>query len=103
MSSELDREALIDIFVTEASEAMAALTSALNPSDGSIPQPHKLQEQYVWAHKIRGASSLYGFNGLAMLGALVENTLEQATSIEEGGRIKDVGVLLWTVETFQHQ
>lgn len=103
MSSELDREALIDIFVTEGSEAMAALTAALNPSDGSIPQPHKLQEQYVWAHKIRGASSLYGFNGLAMLGALIENTLEQATSIDEGAWPKAVGVLRGMVEAFQHQ
>ena len=103
MSSELDREALIDIFVTEGSEAMAALTAALNPSDGSIPQPHKLQEQYVWAHKIRGASALYGFNGLAMLGALIENTLEQAASIDEGAWPKAVGVLRGMVEAFQHQ
>jgi len=103
MSSELDREALIDIFVTEASEAIAALTSALNPSDGSIPQPEKLQEQYVWAHKIRGASALYGFNGLAMLGALLEGTLEEATSIEEAVWPKAVGVLRGMAEAFQAQ
>jgi chemosensory pili system protein ChpA (sensor histidine kinase/response regulator) len=103
MSSELDRLALIDIFVTEASEAMVALTSALNPSDGTIPEPQQLQEQYVWAHKIRGASSLYGFNGLATLGALLENTLEQATSIEEAVWPKAVGVLRGMVEVFQDQ
>jgi chemosensory pili system protein ChpA (sensor histidine kinase/response regulator) len=103
MSSELDRQALIDIFVTEASEAMAALTSALNPSDGSIPQPQQLQEQYVWAHKIRGASALYGFNGLAMLGAFLETTLEQAISIEEAVWPKAVGVLRGMVEAFQVQ
>lgn len=103
MSSELDRQALIDIFVTEASEAMAALTSALNPSDGSIPQPQQLQEQYMWAHKIRGASALYGFNGLAVLGALLESTLEQASSIDEGIWPKVVGALRGMVETFQAQ
>ncbi|HEY6973809.1 MAG TPA: Hpt domain-containing protein, partial [Nitrospiraceae bacterium] len=103
MSSELDRQALIDIFVTEASEAMAALTSALNPSDGSIPQPQQLQEQYVWAHKIRGASALYGFNGLATLGALLESTLEQASSIDDGIWPKVVGVLRGMVEAFQTQ
>jgi len=103
MSSELDRQALIDIFVTEASEAMAALTSALNPSDGSIPQPQQLQEQYMWAHKIRGASALYGFNGLAMLGALLESTLEQASSIDEGIWPKAVGALCGMVEAFQAQ
>jgi chemosensory pili system protein ChpA (sensor histidine kinase/response regulator) len=103
MSSELDRQGLIDIFVTEASEAMAALTSALNPSDGSIPQPQQLQEQYVWAHKIRGAAALYGFNGLTMLGALLETTLEQAASIEEGAWPKAVGVLRGMVDAFQVQ
>jgi chemosensory pili system protein ChpA (sensor histidine kinase/response regulator) len=103
MSSELDRQGLIDIFVTEASEAMAALASALNPSDGSIPQPQQLQEQYMWAHKIRGASALYGFDGLTMLGALLETTLEQATSIEEGVWPKAVGVLRGMVDAFQVQ
>ncbi len=103
MSSELDRQALIDIFVTEASEAMAALTSALNPSDGTIPEPQQLQEQYVWAHKIRGASALYGYNGLAMLGALLENALEQAASIDGGVWPKAVGVLRGMVEAFEAQ
>lgn len=103
MSSEVDRQALIDIFVTEASEAMAALTSALNPSDGTIPEPQQLQEQYVWAHKIRGASALYGYNGLAILGALLEHALEQAASIDGAVWPKAVGVLRGMVEAFQAQ
>ena len=103
MSSELDRQALVDIFVIEASEAMAALMSALNPSDGTIPEPTQLQEQYVWAHKIRGASALYGFNGLAILGELLESTLEQATSIDEAVWPNAVGTLRGMVEAFQDQ
>jgi chemosensory pili system protein ChpA (sensor histidine kinase/response regulator) len=84
MSSELDRQGLVDIFVTETSEALAVLTKAFHPPDGAtpIPTPIELQEQYVWAHKIRGASALYGYDGLALMGALLESTLEEAPSIE---------------------
>jgi chemosensory pili system protein ChpA (sensor histidine kinase/response regulator) len=57
----------------------------------------------VWAHKIRGAAALYGFSGLTMLGALLENALEQATSIEEGVWPKAVGVLRGMVDAFQVQ
>ena len=63
MSSELDRQGLVDIFVTEASEALDVLTKAFHPSDETVPTPAQLQEQYVWAHKIRGASGLYGYEG----------------------------------------
>ena len=82
MSSELDRDGLVDIFVAEASEAMDILTKAFHPSDGTTPTPAQLQEQYVWAPKIRGASGLYGYEWLALLGALLESTLEEAPSIE---------------------
>ena len=84
MSSELDRQGLVDIFVIEASEALDVLTKAFHPPDETtpIPTPTQLQEQYVWAHKIRGASALYGYEGLALMGALLESTLEEAPSIE---------------------
>ena len=65
MSSEIDREGLVDIFVTEMSEALAVLTKAFHPSDGTTPTPTQLQTDYVWAHKIRGASALYGYEGLS--------------------------------------
>ncbi len=57
MSSDFDRQGLVEIFVTEASEALDVLTKAFQPSDGTTPTPTQLQEQYVWAHKIRGACS----------------------------------------------
>ena len=82
MSSEFDRQGLVDIFVTEASEALDVLTKAFHPSDGTMPTSSQLQAQYVWAHKIRGASALYGYEGLALMGSLVESTLEEAPSIE---------------------
>ena len=82
MSSELDRQAMIDIFVMEASEAAAALSAAVNPAGEALPSAEEIQNQYVWAHKVRGAAGIYGFTGLSTLGALLENTLEQATAIE---------------------
>jgi len=103
MSSELDRQALIDIFVMEASEAALALSTAVNPSGDALPTAQELQNQYVWAHKVRGAAGIYGFTGLATLGALLETVLEQATAIAEASWPNAVGILRGMVETFQAQ
>ena len=103
MSSELDRQGLVEIFVAEASEAMDLLTKAFHPSDGATPTPAQLQEQYVWAHKIRGASALYGYEGLALMGALLESTLEQAPSIEASLWPKALEILRGMVTSFESQ
>jgi len=103
MSSELDRQGLLDIFVMEAAEALSALSSAVNPAGEALPSPQELQNQYVWAHKVRGASGIYGFSGLALLGELLETTLEQSTSIDQVLWPKTVGALRGMVEAFQSQ
>jgi chemosensory pili system protein ChpA (sensor histidine kinase/response regulator) len=103
MSSELDRQGLVDIFVTEAMEALAVLTSAFHPPDGSMPTPAQLQAQYVWAHKIRGASALYGYEGLALMGALLESTLEEAMSIKDSRWPKTIEILRGMVISFESQ
>lgn len=103
MSSELDRQGLLDIFVMEAAEAIAALSAAVNPAGDALPTPQDLQNQYVWAHKVRGASGIYGFAGLALLGELLESTLEQAAVIDQTLWPKTVGALRGMVEAFQSQ
>ena len=103
MSSELDRQGLLDIFIMEAAEALAALSTAVNPPGDALPTPHELQDQYVWAHKVRGASGIYGFSGLSLLGELLETTLEQSTAIDPSLWLKTVGVLRGMVEAFQSQ
>ena len=103
MSSELDRQGLVEIFVAEASEAMDVLTKTFHPSDGATPTPAQLQEQYVWAHKVRGASALYGYEGLALMGALLESTLEQAPSIEVSLWPKALEILRGMVTSFESQ
>ncbi|HKY73106.1 MAG TPA: Hpt domain-containing protein [Nitrospira sp.] len=103
MSSELDRQGLLDIFVMEAGEALATLSAAVNPPGDALPSPQELQNQYVWAHKVRGASGIYGFNGLALLGELLETTLEQSTAIDPALWLKTVGALRGMVEAFQSQ
>jgi chemosensory pili system protein ChpA (sensor histidine kinase/response regulator) len=103
MSSEFDRQGLIDIFVIEASEALDVLTKAFHPSDGAMPTPTQLQGQYVWAHKIRGASALYGYEGLALMGALLESTLEEAPSIEASLWPKTLETLRGMVISFESQ
>ena len=103
MSAELDRQGLVDIFVTEASEALTIMSNAFHLPDGSIPTPAQLQSQYVWAHKIRGASALYGYEGLALMGALLESTLEEAMSIEDSRWPKTVEILRGMVMSFESQ
>jgi len=103
MSSELDRQGLLDIFVMEAAEAVAALATALNPAGEALPSAEDLQNQYVWAHKVRGAAGIYGFTGLALLGELLETTLEQSTAIDSANWPKTVGALRGMVEAFQSQ
>ncbi len=103
MGFELDRQSLVEIFVIEASEAVDTLTKAFHPSDGAMPSPERLQEQYVWAHKIRGASGLYGYEGLALMGALLESTLEEAPSIEAASWPKAVAILRGMALSFASQ
>jgi chemosensory pili system protein ChpA (sensor histidine kinase/response regulator) len=103
MSSELDRQGLIDIFVVEASEAVDVLTKAFYPADGSTPVPAQLQEQYVWAHKIRGASGLYGYDGLAIMGELLELTLEEGPLIDISLWPKALEILRGMVTSFASQ
>jgi chemosensory pili system protein ChpA (sensor histidine kinase/response regulator) len=103
MSSEFDRQGFIGIFVTEASEAMDVLTKTLHPLDGTTPTPIQLQEQYVWAHKIRGASALYGYVGLALMATLLESTLEEAQSIEESHWPKALEIIRGIVNSFESQ
>ncbi|MEP6889147.1 MAG: Hpt domain-containing protein, partial [Nitrospirota bacterium] len=103
MNSEFDRQGLVDIFVTEVSEALDVLTKAFHPPDGSMPPPAQLQSQYVWAHKIRGASALYGYEGLALMGALLESTLEEGTSIEKSLWPKTVEIFRGMVTSFESQ
>jgi len=103
MSSELDRQGLVEIFVAEASEAMSVLTKAFHPAEGPTPSPSVLQEQYVWAHKIRGASALYGYEGLATMGALLESTLEEAPNIEATLWPKALEILRGMVTSFGAQ
>jgi len=103
MSSELDRQGLVDIFVTEASQALELLKKAFHPADGIAPTLAQLQEQYVCAHKIRGASALYGYEGLALMGALLESTLEEAPSIEASLWPKALDAIRGMVASFESQ
>jgi chemosensory pili system protein ChpA (sensor histidine kinase/response regulator) len=103
MGSELDRQGLIDIFVAEALEAVDVLTKAFHPSDGIAPTSAQLQEQYVWAHKVRGASALYGYEGLALMGTLLESTLEEAQAIEDSLWPKALEILRGMVTSFASQ
>ena len=80
MSSEFDRNNLIDIFVLEVTDGMATLAEALGSSVDNIPTPQPLAEQFIVAHRVRGAAALYGYRGVARLAERLETLLEQAPS-----------------------
>jgi chemosensory pili system protein ChpA (sensor histidine kinase/response regulator) len=77
MSSEFDRQNLISIFILEVSDGLAALTTALHPLAEGIPLPQELSEQFIVAHRIRGAAALYGYNAVSQLAARLEMLLEE--------------------------
>ncbi|MDH5253680.1 MAG: Hpt domain-containing protein, partial [Nitrospira sp.] len=98
MSSEFDQENLVSIFVVEALDGMAVVTKALHPADDSLPTPQQIHEQFIIAHRIRGAAALYGYDGVARLCERLEVTFEQATTIPDVEWPRAVGAMRETVE-----
>src|SRR2546425_10349142 len=81
MASDFDRQALLNIFTTEASDGLLKLANALDPRDGSTPTQEALREHFIIAHSLTGASSLYGFTGCASLTKILARILEQAGTV----------------------
>ncbi len=78
MSSQLDRRALVGVFVAEATESLRKLDAFLGSIDGMAPSREAIQSQFIAAHNLRGSAALYGFPGVAGLAEILETTLEQA-------------------------
>lgn len=85
MANEFDRQALVNVFLSEASEGLAKLDTALQPSGGAAPAPQTLHAEYIVAHRLRGSASLYGFADVARLAEVLETLLEEASSIPPAG------------------
>ena len=83
MGSEFDQRELVGIFVAEAIEGTRVLGEALHPSEDRIPISAELREQYIIAHRLRGAAALYGYEGIAQLAERLETLLEGAMTIPD--------------------
>lgn len=103
MSAEFDSDNLMEIFVAEAVDGMAEIKRALHPVDGAVPSPQLLQEQYIVAHRIRGAASLYGFSGIARLSERLESLFEQSQMIAKADWVRAVGAMREIVQGVQLQ
>jgi chemosensory pili system protein ChpA (sensor histidine kinase/response regulator) len=77
MSGDFDRHALVSIFAAEASDNLLKIAAALSPQDRTLPSPAVLRNQFIIAHSLTGASSLYGFAGSARLAAVLEEVLDR--------------------------
>ena len=76
MSNDFNQHDLVGIFLIEAKDGLQALLKAASPADGSLPTPAGLRDQYVLAHRVKGAASQYGFAGIAEVGEILETILE---------------------------
>lgn len=103
MSAEFDQENLTGIFLAEAQDGMAALKAALDPPDGGVPSPEQLHEQFIVAHRIRGAAALYGYPGIAQLAARLEGMCERAAAIPNAEWARAVGAMREIVQGVQLQ
>ena len=103
MSAEFDPDNLMAIFVAEAVDGMAELKRALHPADGSVPGPQQLHEQFIVAHRIRGAAALYGFAGIAQLSERLESLFEQSHMVPEADWLRAVGAMREIVQGVQLQ
>ncbi len=101
MGSEFDQQKLVGIFVAEASDGVTALSKALHPAGESAPTPQQLQEQYIIAHRIRGAAALYGYSGIAQLSERLEALLEQAPNIPDVKWLRTVSGMRELVQGIQ--
>lgn len=100
---DFDRQALINIFATEAADGLLKTASALDPRDGSVPTRQALREQYIVAHSLTGSASMYGFVGCANLAKTLGRILEQAGTIPDGEWPKTVAILRDIVTTLRNQ
>ena len=76
MSSDFDREALVSIFTTEAADGLAQLQAALARPEPDRLDAAMLHDQFIVAHRVKGAAALYGFNRVADLAGVLEQIFE---------------------------
>ncbi|MDH5725495.1 MAG: Hpt domain-containing protein, partial [Nitrospira sp.] len=78
MGLESNHTDLVRVFVSEASDGLRTLAESLQAESDSIPAPQALHEQYIIAHRIRGAAALYGYEGVSRVSEQLEAILERA-------------------------
>jgi chemosensory pili system protein ChpA (sensor histidine kinase/response regulator) len=78
MGSESNQTDLVRVFVSEASDGLRTLAEALQAESDSVPAPQALHDQYIIAHRIRGAAALYGYEGVSRVSEQLEAILERA-------------------------
>lgn len=100
---DFDRQGLINIFATEASDGLLKVATALDPRDGSVPTQQSLHEHFIVAHSLTGSASLYGFTGCANLAKILAGILEQAGTVSDGEWPKTVAILRDIVTTLRNQ
>lgn len=93
MGVDSNQPDLIRVFISEASDGTKALAQAVGAAGGPIPPSHEIYEQYIIAHRLRGAAALYGYGGLSRVYAELEVILERGNEIASDGWPRVVEVM----------
>lgn len=103
MGSESNQTDLVRVFVSEASDGLKMLAEGLQAASSRLTA-EGLHDQYIIAHRLRGAAALYGYEGVSRVSERLETILEQAvetlpsnwpnvvTAMQEA--VKDLNALL---------
>ncbi len=84
MSLGFDRQALVSIFTTEASDGLAKLWAAVSgPSSAVTPNPEAVHQLFIVAHSLKGSSALYGYETPSALAGILEKAFEQVQEAPE--------------------
>lgn len=78
MGPESNRADLVRVFVSETLDGLNTLADTLRTSEGGDPTPQSFHDQYIIAHRIRGAAAMYGYMGVSRVAQQLEAMLEHA-------------------------
>lgn len=101
MSSEIDREHLLGLFLAEAADGMRVLSEALSHAGGEYPAPQRIRTQGIIARRVKDAAALHGYGGIAGLCERLEALCERAAPCSDDERRRMVAAMRDMVEGVQ--
>ena len=103
MSADFDRDSLVTVFLTEASQGLTTLHDVLQGKKAAAAPPADVEANHRIAHTLRGSASMYGFAGVASLAEVLENVFEHQPEALQAKWQDLIGPLRDLVDTLREQ